>query len=75
MITGYIDDNLEARIELAVVHPKGTENFTFLLDTGFKAISRCRTRWYKASTCRSMPFNEVSRPTVGQASSIQCESR
>ncbi len=35
MIAGYIDGNLEARIELPIVHHKGTEVISFLLDTGF----------------------------------------
>lgn len=35
MITGRIHENLEARIELQIVHENGTDNVEFLVDTGF----------------------------------------
>ncbi|MBI2479793.1 MAG: clan AA aspartic protease [Planctomycetia bacterium] len=35
MITGRIDENLEARIELQIVHKNATEAVEFLVDTGF----------------------------------------
>lgn len=35
MITGRIDENLEARIEVQIVHENVTEAVEFLVDTGF----------------------------------------
>ena len=35
MITGYIDDNLEARARLRIVHKELIEDVEFLVDTGF----------------------------------------
>lgn len=35
MITGHIDENLEARVALQIVHKDGGEDVEFLIDTGF----------------------------------------